>query len=356
GRAGAATTNAYILWALAEARRTKGLDVELAAQKAAGAETRDPYLVALAVNTGLLTAPGEAVGLVQKLVGLQAADGSFPGARESITMSGGQALTVETTSLAVLALVKASPRNELEPQLRSAVAWLNTQRSGAGQFGNTQATVLALKALTAYTDHARQMPTSGTATLVINGQPAGSISFDKGRRDALVWDDLAGKLQPGHNTLELRLDGDAQLPYTIAIDYRSAQPQSSRAAKITVATTIDRPVMKLGEAVKLRAHLENATAGGVPMTLARIGIPGGLVAQTWQLKELRDKGLVDFYETRPREVILYWRQFAPSAKKDIALDLLASVPGVYTAPASSAYLYYTAEDKAWAPAVKVTVQ
>ena len=71
------------------------------------------------------------------------------------------------------------------------------------------------------------------------------------------------------------------------------------------------------------------------MTLARVGIPGGLVFQTWQLKELRDKGLIDFYETRPREVILYWRALPPRAKKDIDLDLLAAVPGTYDAPATS---------------------
>ncbi len=91
------------------------------------------------------------------------------------------------------------------------------------------------------------------------------------------------------------------------------------------------------------------------MTLARVGIPGGLVFQTWQLKELREKGLIDFYETRPREVILYWRGLAPSAKKDIDLDLIASTPGVYEAPATSAYLYYTPEDKTWVTPVKVNV-
>ena len=92
------------------------------------------------------------------------------------------------------------------------------------------------------------------------------------------------------------------------------------------------------------------------MTLARVGIPGGLVTQTWQLKDLRDKGLIDFYETRPREVILYWRALPPSAKKDVELQLLAAVPGTYEAPASSAYLYYTAEDKTWVAPVKVAIE
>jgi hypothetical protein len=92
------------------------------------------------------------------------------------------------------------------------------------------------------------------------------------------------------------------------------------------------------------------------MTLARVGIPGGLVFQTWQLKELRDKGAIDFYETRPREVILYWRALPPNAKKDVDIDLLANVPGRYTAPATSGYLYYTNEDKSWAPPSTITIE
>jgi hypothetical protein len=35
--------------------------------------------------------------------------------------------------------------------------------------------------------------------------------------------------------------------------------------------------------------------------------------------------------------------------------LVATVPGTYTAPASSTYLYYTAENKAWASPLKVRV-
>ncbi|HEY0990916.1 MAG TPA: alpha-2-macroglobulin family protein, partial [Kofleriaceae bacterium] len=357
GRAGPATTNAYIMWALAEARRTGSLTRELAVQKALGAETSDPYLLALAANTNLAAAPKTADGaaMVKRLAAMQAKDGSFPGAKETITMSGGESLVIETTSLAVLALIKASPANEYEPQIRAGVDWLNGKRGGYGAWGNTQATILGLKALTAYTEHARQMAAPGSATLVINGKDAGAIAFDKGRRDALVWDDVASKLAPGENTIEVRLDSQAQLPYTIAIEYRSAQPKSSPRTKIAVTAQLLKTQARMGEGVTLRAHVENTSTAGVPMTLARIGLPGGTVFQTWQLKELRDKGLIDFYETRPREVILYWRALPPSAKKDVDLNLLAAVPGTYEAPASSAYLYYTAEDKAWTKPVAIAI-
>jgi hypothetical protein len=358
GRASPATTNAYIVWALAEAHRAQNLGPELAAQTALGARTADPYLLALAANTRLASAPRDAdgVAMARRLAALQAKDGSFPGARETITMSGGESLAIEATALSVMALIKASPASEFEPQIRAGTDWLNTKRGGYGAWGNTQATILGLKALTAYSEHARQIAAPGSATLIVNGRDAGTIAFDKGRREALIWDKLAGLLTAGKNTVELRLDSQAALPYTIAIEYRSAQPASSPTTKISVTTQLLKSQARMGDGVTLRVRVANTTAAGVPMTLARIGLPGGTVFQTWQLKELRDKGAIDFYETRPREVILYWRALPPSAQKDVDLNLLAQVPGTYEAPASSAYLYYTAEDKAWAPSVKVEVE
>ncbi len=355
GRAGEDTTNAYIVWALAEAKRTKGLDKELAAHKALGESTRDPYLLALVANTAQLAAMPEAKGFMTKLVAMQDKDGSFAGAKESITMSGGESLAIEATSLATLAMIKASPNSEYETQIRKAVDWLNSKRGGFGSWSNTQATILGLKAMTAYSEYAKQMQTSGAATLYVNGQAAGTINFEKGRKDALVWDDIANKLKPGANKIEIELAGGATLPYSIALEYRAARPASSPNATVNVSTQLAKDTVKLGEGVKLRARVENKTNHGLPMTLARVGIPGGLTFQTWQLKELKDKGVIDFYETRPREVILYWRAMAPSMKRDIDLDLIAATPGIYEAPATSAYLYYTAEDKTWIAPVKVTV-
>ena len=361
GRASEPTTNAYIMWALAEAKRTAGLEKERAAALAIGRETSDPYLLALATNTALAAkAAGADVGdvgpMVGRLVSLQAKSGGFPGAKESITMSGGASLEEETTSLATLALMKASPDHSRDPEIRRAVAFLDGHRGGYGAWASTQASILALKALTAYADYSRQTTAAGKATLVVNGRATETIPFEKGHQGAIVFGDLTKHFVSGKNTVELRLDGGASMPYAIAAAWRSTTPPSSPKAKVSVSTAIDKAAVKMGEAVKVRAHVENKTANGVPMTVARVGIPGSLTFQTWQLKELRDKGLVDFYETGAREVVLYWRSLPPNAKKDVTLDLLAQSPGRYEAPASSAYLYYTAEDKAWTSPVKVSVE
>ena len=57
-------------------------------------------------------------------------------------------------------------------------------------------------------------------------------------------------------------------------------------------------------------------------------------------------------EHRFVSLILYWRSLAPRRVVEMKLDLMADIPGRYTAPASRAYLYYTAEQKQWTdPAV-----
>jgi hypothetical protein len=65
------------------------------------------------------------------------------------------------------------------------------------------------------------------------------------------------------------------------------------------------------------------------MTVAIIGIPGGLEPRSDQLRELVKEAKLDCYELRGREVVLYWRGLAPGAEKPLSLSLLAAVPGQY---------------------------
>ena len=124
---------------------------------------------------------------------------------------------------------------------------------------------------------------------------------------------------------------------------------------VNLETRLEKTNVKMGENVRLVATITNKTDKGQPMTLARVGLPGGLTFQTWQLKELRDNGTISFYETQRREVILYFRDMKPSQVATVPLDLVATVPGEYVGPASSAYLYYTDEHKVWTAGRKITI-
>lgn len=354
GRASPEVTNAYITYSVAEAGLAQGFEKELEVALKNAREANDPYILALAANT-LAAVPAHAADAktaVERLAGMQKDGGPWGGADHSITRSSGVNLDIETTALAMLALMKVGGH---EDKVRGAVEWLGKNRSGYGQWGATQATVLALKAMTDYAVRSRATPSDGSVTLVINGNAVDTFQYAAGRRDPIEFSNLSKHFAQGKNTVELRHKGEAKLPYTMAVDFRAMNPATHPEVAVNLTTKLARDTVKMGENVRLTAVVENKLDQGQPMTLARVGLPGGLTFQTWQLKELKDKKLIAFYETRPREVILYFRELAPKASVEIPIDLVAMVPGTYTAPASSAYLYYTDDKKVWASGLKVSV-
>ncbi len=353
GAASPEVTNAYITYSLTEAKQS-GLDAEIEASARLASETRDAYLLSLVTNT-LLNAGRAQAGrdAAKRLAELQDADGGFTKADHSITRSTGSNLHVETTALAMMALLKAGG---FDDPVRKAVEWLTSHRGGFGAWGATQATVLALKAMTAYATAASRMASDGSVTLLVNGARVATLSYEAGHREPLVFDSLGQHLKPGKNTLEIQSTSQGPLPFSLGIEYRALTPATSPEAKVDLQTALERQQVRMGESVRLNVTLTNKTAGGLPMTLARVGIPGGLSFQTWQLKELREKGAIAFYETQARQVILYLRELKPSEVVKLPIDLLATVPGTYRAPASSAYLYYSDDHKTWTDGTRINIE
>ena len=353
GRAGAEVTDAYITYSLVSAG-FRDLQPELERQRALAETSTDPYLLALAGSSLLQVDAFRRAGhnAAAKLARMQKHDGRWSGAAESITRSGGQSLEVETTALATLTLLEAGTFPE---QVRKGVEWLQSTRSGGGAWGSTQATVLALKALTRYAEESKKMRGSGRVSLRINGAPVQTLSYEAGRAEPLVFDGLETYLTRPSSRIEIVHEGKGELPYSLDFSWYSAEPDSSPNAPIALETALERDIIPMGENVRMRVRIRNRRPEGVPMTIARIGIPGGLTFQNRQLKALREQGAIAFYETRPREVILYFRAMAPNESKEIPIDLIATVPGRYAAPPSSAYLYYTSEDKTWVEGVEVVV-
>jgi hypothetical protein len=252
----------------------------------------------------------------------------------------------------MLALLEAHGH---DGELRKAADWLQSNRGGYGGWGATQATVLALQAMTAYDEANRHTPSAGTVSIRVNGEAAGEATYEAGRREPITFTGVGSKLKAGKNRIEIVQRGGGGLPYSMAVDFRSLKPATSVESQVDLKTVLQKTSVKMGETVRIDATITNKTSSGLPMTLARIGLPGGLTFQNWQLKELREKGLIAFYETRAREVILYFRDMKPSEVKQIPIDLVAVVPGRYTGPASSAYLYYNDQYKSWTDALAVAI-
>jgi hypothetical protein len=311
-------------------------------------KSNDPYMLALMANALFnMKDTKRAEELVSMLVNLQQEAGSWTGKKHSITRSTGQSLQIETTSLVAMALMKS--QNPNMASLVSAVKSLVDSRSGYGMFGSTQSTILALKALTQYAVFSKKTDEAGMVEILVNGAVVGSKKYEKGEKENIVIEGMGKYISEGKQKVEVRFAGCKNaLPYAMNVSYSTTLPESSKQCVVSLKTKLNAKSVKVGETLRLTSTLKNTTNEGQPMTMAIIGIPAGFSAQPWQLKELQEKGVIDFYEVIGSNIACYYRDLAPGEEKQINLDLKAELPGEYDAPASSAYLYYTNEHKVWA--------
>ncbi|RKH72963.1 MG2 domain-containing protein [Corallococcus aberystwythensis] len=352
------TSNAYILWTLLEsagqpASQAKELSREVASLKAAAAKSTNSYVVALAANTLALAGDtAEARTLMGRLAASQGQDGVVGGATQSIVGSSGETLNIETTALAVLAWMRAPA---YVGNVERAMKFL-AESSDGGRYGATQSTVLALRAIIAYDKARASKLTPGLVRVYVDGRAVGEpVRFDGSSQEALKLPDVSALLGTGERRVELRMEGGAELPYSVEVTYNSVTPDSSKDTAVTLEVALAKTALTEGEPTEARVVVANRTGQRLPTAVAIFGVPGGLEVRHDQLKELVKRQVVDAYEVLGRDVVLYWRGMEPHKRIDVPLSLVAAVPGTYTGPSSRAYLYYADEHKTWSGGVKVTI-
>ncbi|MEM1069379.1 MAG: alpha-2-macroglobulin family protein, partial [Planctomycetota bacterium] len=362
--------NAYVLWAISEADVSAGnpqraateLSPELDKMVELAQQSVDPYLIALSAATLMnVQRTDEGESLLKRLAEFQKPDGSLQG-KTTVTSSGGISLTMETTALAALAWTK-SPQHISEA--RSAIGWIQSHRINGG-FGSTQATVLALKALVAFTKHT-QTSSGSELEIRLNGtaigqarmpyQPQGGSTVEiSGLGTAIE----AAASAEGSVKLELISRGSKDLSFSIDLSCHVDTPNSHPECPVHIDTQWSAASSELtstrdGELLKVIAEVRNLSVEGQPMTVAAVGLPGGVEPRTEQLDELKTAGEFDYYEIRGRDVVFYWRMLEPKAIKKVEFHVTATVPGTYTGPASRTYLYYTAEQKHWTEPLEIKI-
>ncbi|WP_163989049.1 MG2 domain-containing protein [Pyxidicoccus caerfyrddinensis] len=352
------TSNAYILWTLLEsagkpAAQAKELAKEVASLKAAAAKSTNSYVVALAANAMALAGDtSEARTLMGRLSSLQGKDGVVGGSTQSIVGSSGETLNIETTALAALAWMRDS---SYVGNVERAMKFL-AESSDGGRYGTTQSTVLALRAIIAYDKARASKLTPGLVRVYVEGRPVGEpVRFDGSTQEALKLPDVSALLGAGERRVELRMEGGAELPYSVEVTYSALVPDSSKETPVALEVVMAKTDLTEGEPTEARVVIANRTGQKLPTAVAIFGVPGGLEVRHDQLKELVKRQVVDAYEVLGRDVVLYWRGMEPRKRIDVPLSLVAAVPGTYTGPASRAYLYYADEHKTWSEGVKVSI-
>ncbi|MBN9118816.1 MAG: alpha-2-macroglobulin [Planctomycetes bacterium] len=363
------TTNAYIVWALVESdpedaekldltKEIQALKAEAANENSVGG--KDAYFVALTANVLLLRGDRQtAHQLLDRLKDKHLKAGAVTGAVTSITRSGGRTLEIETTALTLLGWLRANDP-KYGTAVKDATKWISQQRGGYGAYGSTQSTILALKALTLFARKSAHPAESGEIKVLVGGKEIAARKFSEKDVEVIGLDvpNAEAVFKVGEATeVEIVTDAKQAYPFALSYTYTSLTPVSAEKCAVQISTKLGRTEAGEGDAVPLHVTFENKLDKGHGMTVAVIGIPAGMKVPTdmKQLTDLREKGHIAYFETRGRELVLYWRSLAPKQKIELTVDLVCEVPGTYRGPASRGYLYYDADHKHWVEPLAVTI-
>ncbi|HIE71222.1 MAG TPA: hypothetical protein EYP98_14215, partial [Planctomycetes bacterium] len=247
-------------------------------------------------------------------------------------MSGGRDLLVEATGFAVLAWL---PEGSYAGNVRRAVEYLQSARSGRGTFGATQATIVALRAMTAYAIEHRSMLKDGIVRVYEGDRLLTEREFSADDVAAMTFD-FWQKLTPGEHTLRLQIEGggNAPLPWAGEVRYHAEQPANDPNTATSIATTLRADTVQEGDTIALDVVVENVSDDELPTPMAIIGLPAGLDLATGVLEDMHKAEKFSFWELKGRELILYWRKMDAGARHELTFDLTARVPGTSTGPAS----------------------
>ncbi|MCD7935417.1 MAG: MG2 domain-containing protein [Tannerellaceae bacterium] len=229
------------------------------------------------------------------------------------------------------------------------ISHISQGRSG-GWFGDTQTTSVCLQALACYAGKVQSGNDPAEMEITANGNTYSKQLVRQGKTVI----DFSEALAEGTNQITIAFPGtEKTYSYEVNVYWYSKDIPGTSPLELT--TRLARPELKVNETTRLDITLRNKKQTGQPMSVAVIGIPGGLSLQPWQLKELQEKGVFDFYEILEENLVIYYRELGPGEVRQIHLDLKAEIPGRYSSVASSAYLYYTDQEKHWIEGLEVNI-
>ena len=352
----AEVNNAYIVYALA-LTGTTDIRKEYETARDEAWKSKDSYRMALVANAAFaLRAMDDYHRFVNYFQEVAHTRGlTSLSAACSITYSWGISLSQETLGFWVQALAKEGYSHNT--MMTACIQHILQNRSYGG-FGSTQATTVCLQALTTYASAMRTAQEGGEIQLTVNNQRGGLVTYEKDTQKKLELHDFAQNLTSnGPQSIRVAFDKTQHpIPFHLQLQWSSKTPVSSDLCKVGIKTSLLQTAVRVNETVRMNVTLTNKTHEGLPMTMAVVGIPGGLSAQPWQLKALQEKGAFDFYEIIGDRIAFYYREMGPSAVQTIALDLKAEVAGRYTGAANSAYLYYNNESKDWSKGLTIAIR
>jgi len=345
---------AYIAWALADAGFGSSQPVQSAIEYIyENLETvDDSYILALIANLLVASDNFDKSVLDRLIAQAQAGPGETIFWQTGLSTwlnSRSDVANIETTALVASALLRSGYRADVGQQ---AIDYLLSKRDRFGAFHTTQATVLSLKALL-LAEKLKGQGGDATIGIKLNDGNDREVTLDDSNAD-VVQQVRFTDLQNGSNSLALAMEGQRSVDYQIVTEYYvpwseivtvTEKMTDTQGETMRVDVSYDRTKLQVNDVVNVTAEVELLAEGTAGTILIDLGVPPGFSPLISDLDALVESGLVSRYERTGRQILLYVTDMPSGQPYTFDYRLRARFPIKAQTPSSTAYDYYTPDQR-----------
>lgn len=279
-------------------------------------------------------------------------------ADETGVYSSGTSASVETTGLAVQALLKAGEAPEVA---RKALSYIASKKDAYGTWGTTQATIMALRALLTATEKGTA-DVRGTVIIAVNGKPAANLTLTPENNDLLHQFAFKSIDSQKAANVEIRFAGKGGLAYQVVGSYFLPWDQKPAQEPLSIEVAYDRTRLAQDDVATATATVRNNLRATAKMVMVDLGIPPGFDLLTEDLEAYKEKssnlksGTLSKFSLTATQAILYFDSFAPGEMVKLKFRLRAKYPIRARTFESRVYEYYDPEVSAVARPVELEVR
>jgi alpha-2-macroglobulin-like protein len=278
-------------------------------------------------------------------------------AEETGVYATGASASVETTGLAVQALLKWGQASETA---RKALSYIASKKDASGAWGTTQATIMALRALLLATEKGAA-DVRGTLQVLLNGKPVENLTLTPENNDLLhqfVFKDIDTTIP---NMVHIRFDGKGGLAYQVVGSYFLPWTEKPANEALSIDVAYDRTRLAQDDIATATATVKNNLPKSANMVMVDLGIPPGFDLLSEDLQSYLEKsrtlksGRLEKFSLTATQAILYFDSFAPGDAVTLRFRLRAKYPIRARTFQSRVYEYYDPDVSAVALPVQLEV-
>jgi len=261
---------------------------------------------------------------------------------ETGVYSTGDSASVETTGLAVQALLKWG---EASATARKALTYIASKKDASGTWGTTQATIMALRALLLSTEKS-SADVRGVVEITLNGKPVEKLTLTPDNNDLLHQFVIKNVDAKSANTVDVRFDGKGGLAYQVVGRYFVPWAEKTPGEALSINVAYDRTRLAQDDVATATATVRNNMNKVANMVMVDLGVPPGFDLLTEDLQALQEKsaarktGRLEKFSMTATQAILYFNSIGANETITVQFRLHAKYPIRAKNFQSRVYEYY----------------